>query len=100
MGKRTLAATILFLLLMQANAQISVMKLVGNDTKDYSIGFGAFIRTGFPVSEGADVTLELGADIFFLMKLKMVYLNNNYTFPTLSILPRPNINLQILSSKK
>jgi len=64
MGKRTLAATILFLLIMQANAQISVIKLVGNNTKDYSIGFGAFIKTGFPVSEAADVTLELGADIF------------------------------------
>jgi hypothetical protein len=66
MAKRTLAATVLFLLIMQANAQISVMKLVGNDTKDYSIGFGAFIKTGFPVSEAADVTLELGADIFFM----------------------------------
>lgn len=42
------------------------MKLVGNDTKDYSIGFGAFIKSGFPVSEAADVTLELGADIFLM----------------------------------
>lgn len=66
MGKRIFAATILFLLIMQSNAQIGVMKLVGNDTKDYSIGFGAFIKTGFPVSDAADVTLELGADIFLM----------------------------------
>ena len=66
MGKRTVAATIMFLLIMQANAQISVIKLVGNDTKDYSIGFGAFIKSGFPVTDAADVTLELGADIFFM----------------------------------
>src|SRR2546430_1687291 len=66
MAKRTLAATILFLLIMQANAQINVMKLVGNNTKEYAIGFGAFIKTGLPVSEAADVTFELGADIFFM----------------------------------
>jgi hypothetical protein len=66
MGRRTLAATILFLAISQANAQIGAMKLVGNNTKDYSIGFGAFIKAGIPVSEGADVTLEIGADIFFM----------------------------------
>ena len=66
MGKRTLTASVLFLLIVQANAQISVMKLVGNNTKDYKIGFGAFIKTGLPVSAAADVTIELGADIFFM----------------------------------
>jgi|GEM_PF-790925 len=64
MGKRTLAASILFLLVVQANAQIGVMKLVGNNTKDYAIGFGAFIKSGFPVSEDADATFEIGVDIF------------------------------------
>lgn len=66
MVKRTLATTVLFLLMLQANAQISVMKLIGNNTKDYAIGFGALIKSGFPVSEAADLTLELGADIFFM----------------------------------
>jgi hypothetical protein len=66
MAKRTIIATLLLLLLVRANAQINVMKLVGNDTKDYSIGFGAFIKSGFPVSDAADVTLEIGADIFFM----------------------------------
>jgi hypothetical protein len=66
MGKRTLATTILFLLIIQATAQINVMKLVGNNTKDYAIGFGAFIKSGFPVSEAADVTLEIDADIFLM----------------------------------
>lgn len=64
MGKRTLAASIVFLLIMQANAQIGAMKLVGPGTKDYAMGFGAFIKTGIPVSDGADVTIEIGADIF------------------------------------
>jgi hypothetical protein len=50
--------------MVQANAQIGVMKLVGNNTKDYSIGFGAFIKGGFPASEVGDVTVEVGANIF------------------------------------
>ena len=64
MGKRTLAFSIMFLFVLQANAQLGVMKLVGNNTKDYGLGFGAFIKTGFPVSDAADVTFELGANFF------------------------------------
>lgn len=51
---------------MRGNAQIGVMKLVGNNTKDYTLGFGAFIKAGRPVSDGSDITLEIGANIFFL----------------------------------
>lgn len=61
-----LAASILFFSVVHANAQLGVMKLVGKNTSNYTIGFGAFIKTGYPVSEGSDVTLEIGADIFLL----------------------------------
>ena len=64
MGKSTLAAFIFFFLAVQANAQIGAMKLVGPGTKDYSLGFGAFLKTGIPVSDGADATIEIGADFF------------------------------------
>lgn len=64
MLKSTLATSILFLIMIHANAQIGAMKLVGNNTKDYAIGFGAFIKTGIPVSEGADLTVEIGANFF------------------------------------
>src|SRR6187455_3140417 len=64
MIKRILATSIFFLLIFKANAQIAAMKLVGPDTKDYSFGFGGFIKTGFPASDAACITLELGADIF------------------------------------
>jgi hypothetical protein len=64
MGKVVLAAFLVFFSLVQANAQLGVMKLVGNNTQDYGMGFGAFIKTGFPASEAADVTLELSANIF------------------------------------
>ena len=66
MAKKPLAVIILFFIAMQANAQIGVMKLVGNNTSKYDLGFGAFIKSGYPVSEGSDVTLEIGANIFFL----------------------------------
>lgn len=66
MTKGILATSILFFYITQANAQLGVMKLVGKNTSDYTVGFGAFIKTGIPVTDGSDVTLELGADIFFL----------------------------------
>jgi len=66
MVKGTLAAFFLFFSIIQANAQIGIMKMVGNNTSNYSIGFGAFVKGGFPVSEGSDVTVEIGANIFFL----------------------------------
>jgi hypothetical protein len=46
MGKGSLTAFLVFFLMLQVNAQIGAMKLVGNNTKDYSMGFGAFIKTG------------------------------------------------------
>lgn len=64
MSKKIFATSLLFFFIIQAKAQLGVMKLVGNNTKDYKLGFGAFIKTGFPVTDGSDVTLEIGADVF------------------------------------
>ena len=64
MNKVILVALILFFSITEAKAQLGVMKLVGNDTKNYQLGFGAFIKTGFPVDDGSDITLEGGVDIF------------------------------------
>ena len=61
--KQTLTA-LFVIFFLQSNAQLGAMKLIGNNTKDYSIGFGAFIKTGFPVSDAADLTFELGANFF------------------------------------
>jgi hypothetical protein len=66
MGKGTFAISILLFSIMQVHAQLGVMKLVGKNSSNYAIGFGAFIKGGYPVSEGSDVTLEIGANIFFL----------------------------------
>lgn len=66
MCKVILVILILFFSIVHASAQLGAMKLVGKDTKDYAMGFGAFIKTGFPVSDGSTLTLELGANIFLL----------------------------------
>lgn len=72
MTKRILTA-FLVLFFLQSNAQLGVMKLVGNNTKEYSIGFGGFIKTGFPVSDASDMTLELGANFFPVKKSGFKY---------------------------
>lgn len=63
---RLLAIFILVSIVMPANAQLGVMKLVGKGSSQYDLGFGGFIKSGIPVSDGSDLTFELGADIFFL----------------------------------
>ena len=64
MNKRLPVTLLLVFFVIQANAQLGVMRLVGNGTKDYKMGYGAFIKTWVPASEGTDVTLEIGADVF------------------------------------
>lgn len=66
MNKKILAALILFFSITVAKAQLGAMKLVGKNTSDYKLGFGAFIKTAFPFDEGSDITLEGGVNIFFL----------------------------------
>ncbi len=64
MGKGIFTTSLLFFLITHANAQLGVMKLVGPGTKDYKLGFGAFIKAGVPVSDAANVTLEIGVNFF------------------------------------
>ena len=64
MSKGILTVSLLFFFIIQANAQIGVMKLVDNNTKNYNLGFGAFIKGGVPVSDAGDVTLEIGVNYF------------------------------------
>lgn len=66
MNKGILAVLMLVFSITQAKAQLGAMKLVGKDTKNYDLGFGAFIKSGIPVNEGSDFTIEGGVDIFFL----------------------------------
>ncbi|MGN6531574.1 MAG: hypothetical protein ACTHK0_07460 [Ginsengibacter sp.] len=66
MVKGLLTTFFLLFYIIQSDAQLGAMKMVGKNTKNYKTGFGAFVKTGVPVSDGNDVTLEIGANIFFL----------------------------------
>ena len=59
-------ASILFFIVANAEAQLGIMKMVGNNTGNYSYGVGAYVKEIFSVSQASDLTLELGANIFFL----------------------------------
>ncbi|HTB25175.1 MAG TPA: hypothetical protein VK711_07380 [Puia sp.] len=58
--------SILFLFVIHGQAQLGIMKMVGKNTNNYSLGFGAYVKGIFSVSQASDVTLELGANLFFL----------------------------------
>lgn len=64
MRKLMLTLSLLCFFIIQANAQLGVMKLVGSDTKNYKLGFGAFIKAGVPVSKSGAVTIEIGVNYF------------------------------------
>lgn len=57
---------ILFLIVTTVEAQLGVIKMVGNNTSNYSLGLGGYIKGVFPLTQASDLTLELGANFFFL----------------------------------
>jgi len=50
-----LFATFIFILI-RSNAQIEVSKLIGKNSSDYKLGYGTFLKFGYPVSEGDDIS--------------------------------------------
>lgn len=64
MHKLMLTLSLLCFFIVNAYAQLGVMKLVGSGTENYKLGFGAFIKAGVPVGNSGDVTLEIGANYF------------------------------------
>jgi hypothetical protein len=67
MKKFFLFSTFLLLTRLSANAQIEVAKFTGKNSSEYKMGFGAFLKFAYPVSEAADISLEGGA-LFFQEK--------------------------------
>ncbi|HVS97024.1 MAG TPA: hypothetical protein VHE54_11090 [Puia sp.] len=57
---------VLVLTIASAEAQLGVMKMVGKNTSNYSLGVGAYIKGIFTISQASDLTLEVGANAFFL----------------------------------
>jgi hypothetical protein len=64
MRKVVLTGLFLCFYTLQSNAQLGLMKLVGNGTENYKLGYGAFIKAGFSAFESGDLTIELGFNYF------------------------------------
>ena len=63
---KVITTSILFLIVTNVEAQLGVMKMVGPNTSNYSLGVGAYLKGIFPVTQASDVTLEVGANMFTL----------------------------------
>jgi hypothetical protein len=64
--KRPLLIIVLFIACSKLQAQIELVKFVGKNASDYGLGYGAFFKFSYPVSQAADVSLEAGL-IFALL---------------------------------
>jgi hypothetical protein len=58
--KKFFLAGLLFFIAAGAKAQIEVLKVTGKNSQDYKIGFGAFLKFAFPVSQAAYTNIEAG----------------------------------------
>jgi hypothetical protein len=64
--KKLLILTTVIVVSMTVHAQLDVAKLIGKNSKDFKLGFGAFIKGAFPLSdEMSDLTAEIGVKFFF-----------------------------------
>lgn len=62
--RKFILSAVFFFLLANLNAQIQVLKLVGKEGKNYTVGFGALLKFAFPVSEADNLSLEGGINYF------------------------------------
>lgn len=48
--------------------QLQLSKLVGKGSDQFNLGYGGFLKFAYPVSDAADLSLEVGANIFTLQE--------------------------------
>ncbi|WP_207496994.1 hypothetical protein [Aridibaculum aurantiacum] len=77
MARKLFLVALLFIA-TQSYAQLSVIKMVGNDTEDYKLGAGLYLKAGYPITEGDDITFEAAAYLFSLY-------DNSYTYGTIMV---------------
>ncbi len=64
MFKKISSTACLMCFVFVVHAQIEVAKIIGKNSEKYGVGFGAFLKLAFPISEGDDISVEIGASIF------------------------------------
>lgn len=63
---RKLFTLSLILISFRLSAQLQVSKLIGKNSEKFSLGYGGFIKYAHPVSNGSDISLEIGFVSFSL----------------------------------
>ena len=66
LNRKKLLGLVLLLITMYTNAQISYIKMVGNNASNYKPGVGLHLKLSYPISESQDITFEPGLYIFSL----------------------------------
>jgi hypothetical protein len=51
---------------LSSKSQIEVVKLLGDKSDSYKLGYGAFLKLAFPVTETSDITAEAAFVFWFL----------------------------------
>lgn len=51
-------------IIISSYAQIELLKIVGKNSSDYKLGYGASLKFSYPVSDADDATLEVGLHYF------------------------------------
>ncbi|MGN6617941.1 MAG: hypothetical protein ACTHJ5_12275 [Ilyomonas sp.] len=64
MSKKLVLFIAFTFIIISSYAQIEVLKIVGKNSSDYKIGFGASLKFAYPISDGDDITLEGGLHYF------------------------------------
>ena len=61
MFEKLLAVIVLLSTVMRANAQLGLMKWVGPRSSKYDLGFGGFVKGGYPVTDDGTIMVPLKA---------------------------------------
>ena len=62
--RKTLASLLLIFCAFTSTAQLQMLKLIGKNSKDFGIGYGGFLTAGYQLTPGAEITLEIAANLF------------------------------------
>ena len=62
--KKILLFSIVLFLVTDLYSQVEVAQMFSHKGRSYGLGYGAFLKVAYPISEGDDVSLELGARAF------------------------------------
>ena len=64
MSKKLIILSIICICYYASQAQIEVAKIIGKNSEKYGLGYSAFIKFSYPITDADDISLEYGATVF------------------------------------